>query len=296
MNYITFLFRKAVFAHLLVPLWKNRIQRRKMRNHVMAELCEAYVRDIPVVIPKDAVPERLPKEYIFSMWLQGEEQAPTVVKSCWDSIRRHCTEELVILDADNISNWIDLPEKIMEKWKSGKIKSSHISDLCRVELLWKYGGYWMDATDYMCHPMPEFIAQQPFFIYLGDEMGYSPFIQSCFIRAHAHHPIIGAWREIIRTYLTQHSRVFDYYLIHRLFRHIVLTDGKLSELFAQMPHISQSCTHTVRWRGYWEKPFNAQVFQQLSQEGAFQKLEYKSRSTRKPTKGTFADYIVNGRI
>jgi len=144
--------------------------------------------------------------------------------------------------------------------------------------------------------MPEFIAQQSFFIYLGDELGSSPFIQSCFIRAHSHHPIIGAWREAIRTYLAQHSRVFDYFFVHRLFRHIVLNDEKISEIFAQMPHICHDCTHTVRWWGYWNKPFNEDVYHQLASEGAFQKLEYRSTFAKNPRPGTFADYFVNGKI
>jgi len=296
MNYISFIFRKAFSPHLLVPFWKNRKERRFLRNQVMEELCEAYVKDIPVVIPEDAVPQRLPREYIFSIWLQGEEDAPRVVKSCWDSIRRHCEEELVILDADSILQWIELPSGVLEKWKSGKMKSSHLSDICRVELLWKYGGYWMDATDYMCHPMPEYIVQQPFFIYLGDEMGYSPFVQSCFIRAHAHHPVIGAWREAIHTYLAKHSKVFDYFFIHRLFRHMVLNNSDISELFAQMPHINHLCTHSVRWGGYWEKTFDDETLGRLVSEGAFQKLEYKSASVRSPQFGTFADYFVNGKV
>jgi hypothetical protein len=296
MNYISFLFRKAIFAHLLVPFWKSRKERRILRNQAMSELCEAFVKDIPVVVPIETVPECLPKEYVFSIWLQGEEQAPKIVKSCWDSIRRYCTAELVVLDASSIGNWIDLPSVIWEKWKSGRIKPAHFSDICRVELLWKYGGYWMDATDYMCHPMPEFIIQEPFFVYLGDETGTSPFIQNCFIRAYAHHPVIGAWRQIILTYWEQHSKAFDYFLPHRLFRHIVLSNTYVSELFNQMPHICHDCTHRVRWGGYWELPFNEKKFQQLSSEGAFQKLEYKSNSAKSPYKGTLADYIVNGRI
>lgn len=294
MNYFSYLFKKAVSVHLLVPFWMDKLQRRHIRNQVLTDLCEAYVKDLPVVVPQDAVPERLSKEYVFSIWLQGEDQAPKVVKSCWESIRRHSLEELVILDAENISSWIDLPESFLKKWKKGKIKPCHVSDFCRVELLWKYGGYWMDATDYMCHPMPEFITQQPFFIYLGDDEGYSPFVQNCFIRAHAHHPIIGAWREMLRTYWTKHSWAFDYFLPHRLLRHIVLNNEGIAELFAEMPHICHTCTHVLWWGGYRDKPFDEEIFQQITSEVAFQKLEYKSNFARNPYPGTFADYVVNG--
>jgi hypothetical protein len=296
MNCLSFIIRKAFFAHLLVPFWKDRRERRLLRNRVMAELCESYVSDLPFIIPQDATPRRMPREYVFSIWLQGEEQAPRIVKSCWDSIRRHCNEELVILDAKTIPAWIDLPAGILAQWQSSRMKPCHFTDICRLELLWKYGGYWMDATDYMCHPVPEEIASQPFFLYMGDKEEYSPFVQNCFIRAYAHHPIIGAWKEMLLLYWERHSRAFDYFLPHRLLRHVVMNDSTIAALFAQMPHICHNCTHTVRWGGFWEKPFDKETFSKLAAEGAFQKLEYKSASARNPEPGTLADYFVNGRV
>ena len=296
MNCLSFIIRKAFFAHLLVPFWKDRRERRLLRNRVMAKLCESYVSDLPVIIPQDATPRRMPREFVFSIWLQGEEQAPRIVKSCWDSIRRHCNEELVILDAKTIPDWIDLPSGILAQWQSGRMKPCHFTDICRLELLWKYGGYWMDATDYMCHPVPEEIACQPFFLYMGDKEEYSPFVQNCFIRAYAHHPIIGAWKEMLRLYWVHHSRAFDYFLPHRLLRHVVMNDSTIAAFFAQMPHICHNCTHTVRWGGFWEKPFDKETFSKLAAEGAFQKLEYKSASACNPEPGTLADYFVNGRV
>ena len=296
MNYFSFIIRKALFAHLLVPFWMNRKERRALRNRVMTELCEAYVKDLPVVVPENAVPERSPKEYIFSMWLQGEQNAPRIVKSCWESVRRNCNEELVVLDSDSIGSWINLPEVVWEKWKSGRMKSCHFTDICRVELLWKYGGYWMDATDYMCHPMNEMIARLPFFLYMGDKEEYSPFVQNCFIRAYAHHPIIGAWKEMLRLYWEHHSKAFDYFLPHRLLRYVVMNNSIIAGLFDQMPHVCHNCTHTIRWGGNWDKPFDAALCSQLTAEGAFQKLEYKSASARNPFPDTFADYFVNGKV
>lgn len=294
MNFFCFKLKRVFLNRLFVPFWKSKKERWVRRNRITAELSEQYLKDMPVVVPSDVIPERMPKEYVFSMWLQGETKAPKIVKSCWESIRRHSDKELVILDADNISQWIDLPEDFLFRWRKGKIKACHVADLCRVELLWKYGGYWMDATDYMCHPMPEFIDNEPFFMYMGDEEWHF-FIQNCFIRAYAHHPIMGAWREIIRLYWEQHTRAFDYFLPHRLFRHMVLSNARISEMFSKMPHICHCCTH-VLWWNYRDKPFDEKTFRKITSDGAFQKLEYKSLSAKEPRPGTFADYVVNGRI
>lgn len=293
MNYICYKLKKVFLNRIFVPFWKSKKQRWVRRNRIIAELSEQYLRKMPVVVPENCIPERLPKEYIFSIWLQGEENAPKIVKSCWESIRRHSEKELVVLDADSINQWIDLPEDFLNRWRAGKIKACHVADLCRVELLWKYGGYWMDATDYMCHPIPEFIDREPFFMYMSDAE-WNFFIQNCFIRSYAHHPIMGAWREIIRAYWKQHTRAFDYFLPHRLFRHMVLGDARISEMFSKMPQICHECTHSLWWN-YRDKPFDERTFWEITSEGAFQKLEYNSLSARKPRPGTFADYVVNGR-
>ncbi len=46
-------------------------------------------------------------------------------------------------------NYIDLPENIIEKYKSGIIDFIKFSDIVRVTLLAKYGGVWLDSTIYI---------------------------------------------------------------------------------------------------------------------------------------------------
>ena len=82
MNYVWFKLKKVFLNRLFVPFWWSKRERWVRRNRITAELSEQYLRDMPVTVPENCVPERLPKEYIFSIWLQGEDAAPKVVKSC----------------------------------------------------------------------------------------------------------------------------------------------------------------------------------------------------------------------
>lgn len=126
------------------------------------------------------------EEKIFSIWLQGKEKAPEIVKACWASIKANCSNELVILDEETLGEWISIPERIIKKWKDGKIRHAHFTDICRVELLYKYGGIWFDSTCFVNSGIPDWVIQQDFFVYLsGDSFipGYYSFIQNCFIRA-----------------------------------------------------------------------------------------------------------------
>ena len=84
---------------------------------------------------------------VWFCWLQGLEQAPPLVKLCYEALRQKLPDrEIVVIDAKNVFDYITLPEEIVEKWKRGIIGPAHFSDLIRLELLVRYGGYWIDAT------------------------------------------------------------------------------------------------------------------------------------------------------
>ena len=59
---------------------------------------------------------------IWTCWWQGENNLPPVVKRSIQSIRRHCPDyELRIITSDNMQNYIELPDYIMQKHKKGYV-------------------------------------------------------------------------------------------------------------------------------------------------------------------------------
>ena len=84
----------------------------------------------------------------WSCWWQGENEAPDIVKACWGSQRRNLPDsvEHVIITRDNYSNYIQLPNYILEKVENGYITLITLSDIVRASLLYKYGGFWLDST------------------------------------------------------------------------------------------------------------------------------------------------------
>lgn len=84
---------------------------------------------------------------VWFCWLQGIEQAPPVVKACYNSLERHLTDrEIKVIDNKNWREYVELPEYIVKKWEKGRIPAALFSDLLRLELLIKYGGTWVDST------------------------------------------------------------------------------------------------------------------------------------------------------
>lgn len=77
--------------------------------------------------------ENLP---IWVCWLQGEENAPKLVKKCISSIRQHANgHEVIILTENNIKEYIDIPEYIIENAQRGILSRTNFSDIVRFALL-----------------------------------------------------------------------------------------------------------------------------------------------------------------
>ena len=84
---------------------------------------------------------------VWFCWLQGLDDAPEIVKACYNSIKRNIpNREVKVIDAKNWKEYVELPDFIVKKWENGKIPAALFSDLLRLELLIKYGGTWIDST------------------------------------------------------------------------------------------------------------------------------------------------------
>ena len=86
---------------------------------------------------------------IWTMWQQGEAQMPETVKSSLNTIKDFAERngcECHLLTKDNLSDFIDIPADITEKYKKKELSAAHYSDIIRLSLLYQYGGIWMDAT------------------------------------------------------------------------------------------------------------------------------------------------------
>lgn len=290
-------FRLLVEGHLLNPVWDGEEQHRARRCKAFGRILMDYMRknwlqaaaDVPVtpVIRNDN------EERIFTLWLQGEEQAPDIVKSCFASIRKHCTQPLVILDGETVFDWITLPEAIVEKYRAGKIKPAHFADICRVELLHTYGGYWLDSTCYVSAPIPAWITEHDFFVFMAGEKvhGNYSYIQNCFIRARKGSYLLEAWRAMILDYWLHEDRRVDYFQHQVMFRTLVTYNATASKLFGEMAQLDQYPTHLYLYE-YKDLPYDEKVLLKAAEEGFFyQKTSYRDLENIVP--GSFADHLVH---
>lgn len=283
-----------LLGHVFNWFWRPRAKRRQVRSDLIAKVIPHYFkRYLPAAA---AVPLRTPvkddkNEKIFSVWTQGEENAPKLVKACFRSVRRNCKQELIVLDEKTLMDYIKLPDVIMEKRRQGKIKNAHFVDIVRVELLYNYGGFWLDATGFATGPIQDWIIKEDFFVYLAGQTVGSPysFMQNCFIRSRRGAYLLDAWRAMILDYWTHENSNFDYFMHQLLFKTLVENDPRAKKFFAEMPHIDQDPTHALWWL-YRTAPFNQKLFDKVTSESFFQKTTY--RDVKNPKKGTFEDVML----
>ncbi len=290
-----FKLRFLLFGHIFNPLWRSREERREVRNNVKTEGIIRYLREF--YLPRvDSVPDtgvvQSGQEKIFSIWLQGEIQAPPLVRACFDSIRRHCRQELVVLDDTTLGEYIHLPGTIVDKFRKGIIKPAHYADICRVELLYEYGGIWLDSTCFATAPVPQWMLDEDMFVYLAGKVvdcHYS-YMQNCFIRARKGSWLLAAWRRMILDYWMEENSHLDYFQHQLMFKTLVNHNPKAAALFARMPHVDQDPTHLL-WYTIREDKWSEEAFRNATSGSFFQKTTYMD--ARHPVPGTVMYEMIN---
>ena len=88
------------------------------------------------------------QNYIWIFWWQDIEDAPEIVKKCFNKIKLY-NLNVKLITKNNYKEYVSIPEYIIELLENGKITLTHFSDILRFNLLADYGGLWLDATIYI---------------------------------------------------------------------------------------------------------------------------------------------------
>lgn len=94
---------------------------------------------------------------IWTMWWQGEENAPLVIKECINSMRLYSNNHpVIVLSEQNYKDYIKLPDNILKRFNEGindntglskcTLDRTKLSNFIRLYVLSNYGGVWADAS------------------------------------------------------------------------------------------------------------------------------------------------------
>ncbi len=100
---------------------------------------------------------------IWVSWMQGYDEAPELVQKCIDSIKESTKHPVYLIESNNLKEYTDIPDYIMEKYEKKIITNAQFSDILRMNLLSRHGGLWIDATVFVPGGIPESIFEEKFY-------------------------------------------------------------------------------------------------------------------------------------
>lgn len=218
---------------------------------------------------------------IWLCWLQGEKEAPIIVQKCIESIRKNKPDgfEVVIITEKNMHHYIRFPEYMIEKSTAGMITRTHMSDLIRTELLYQYGGLWIDATVYCSREIPRYLCEGDIFAFRWSLFDQSVLkISSWWIYAKQRSPVLQDLRNLLFVYWKYERTMRDYYLFHIAFSVVVDHNSANAAYFSSMAYVNNSNPHVL----YGKMPFtfDEREWKIINDLSPVHKLSYKRKFMR----------------
>lgn len=215
---------------------------------------------------------------IWICWWQGIENAPDIVKSCVNSIKKNTeSHEIIIITEENYHEFVEFPAWLEEKKKNGIISRTHYSDLLRLEILSRYGGLWLDSTFYCSNKCIDEIFEKG--VWSIKRPGYMHCSIAC--GQFANYSLASDWdnrkvyaiiRDFLIYYWQENTGIIDYLLTDYL---IVLASKYNIEVKQQLEKIEPNnprCDDLFKILG---RPFDEAEWEELRKDTGLFKLSWK---------------------
>ncbi len=163
-------------------------------------------------VPSEEIPKR-----IWTLWWKGE--MPIIPATCVKRLQTISGYETILLTKENISKYIDISD-IINLYESGSISIQFMSDIIRMRLLRKYGGFWCDSTIAVANPdfFDKVRSKCCFFsIKLAEFQDWSSvtkgFVSSYFWGSCPNNPFFSYVDDMFTYFIKKHEKIIDYFQI-----------------------------------------------------------------------------------
>lgn len=228
---------------------------------------------------------------IWICWFQGIENAPELVKACYNSVvKNYNDKEIIVLTEENYKQYVDIPEYILKKWEKGYITFAHFSDILRIELLSKYGGLWLDSTIFTTK-RSELVFNEniELFVYkqvdLDRKNPLSIVASSWLMYSNKNNNIINLTKKLLHEYWKNYNHIINYNLIHLFF---TLSTEVYKDEWNKVPTFNNISPHILQFE--LNDDFEEVRFNQIRGMSDFHKLNWRIKSENK---NSYYNYIVD---
>lgn len=229
-------------------------------------------------------------QIIWQYWAQGYDKIPEVVSKCLKSVEEWKEDYILIrLNDNNLSEYINLPNYILEKKEKGIIPLAQFSDILRVCLLSVYGGVWLDATILLTGPIPKRYKEIDFFAYQRDpnepnqkywenayayyygwSNGFKVNMLNAVIFANKDSVVVKEIALLLLSYWKNNDRLPDYFFFQILFD--TLINGTLK---GHNCPIESDCTPHLLQQSINDPKFNLYTKVEILKKTSIHKMTYK---------------------
>jgi mannosyltransferase OCH1-like enzyme len=225
---------------------------------------------------------------IWTMWLQGLDNAPEIIQKCMANIQKHYGDEVIIITNENMSHFLDIPHFMIEKNKKGIISNTHYSDIVRFLLIEKYGGLWLDSTTFLLGNIPDYIRYADVFFYkvANDKIMGSINVMA----AKPHHPIICKTISLMLEYWKNENRTISYSITMMLLAMAIHSSQEMESIWNSVPSVNCNNKDLLLQKLFDE--YDAKHIEVMKQLSMIQKLSYKFSKENYELQGTFYDVLV----
>lgn len=241
------------------------------------------------------ISEETPK-VIWQFWWQGVEVAPPVVKRCLESVKYFMGDyEIVVLDKNNLEEYIKLDEVIKRKHDQGIINHTHFSEYVRVKLLAERGGIWIDSTVFLSGRIPSEILTARFFIFKSGPFALSEEIprstdflrpisdfahgsgrllpSTWFLVARQGSPIHALNVKFLEAYWRKENRQFLYFIQHVFITYAICANEYCRREFVSAPLYLNYRPHYLMFRR--EELADRELVKRIFAASSIHKMTYK---------------------
>lgn len=265
---------QKIFCLFLIKInfSNDELQALEIRYKKFTKLEKKYSKFLENIKYEKNLSKDKTNDNIWILWMQGIDKAPDVVRECISTVKFHMKDKKIhIVTQENLLNYIELPDFIMNKWKKGIITNAHLSDIIRTELLIKYGGTWIDATTYLTAPIPQYFYNENCFMYRCKYKGdISIRYNSWLIYAEKDNRLLKVTKDLLYRYWQKENRLKEYFLWHFF---MTMAVQKYPEDEREIPYFSDEMSHMLQYSLL--KNFDSKYWNEIKKLSSVHKLTYK---------------------
>ena len=236
------------------------------------------------------ITEKIKKNYIWIFWWQDIENAPEIVKKCFNKLKSY-NLNVKLITKNNYKEYVSIPKYIIELLENNKITLTHFSDILRFNLLADYGGLWLDATIYILdeNKINEILEQNFYTIKLrkcqrrivskGLWTGYC-------MGGNKNNVLFLFMKEFFNEYWKNHSILIDYFLIDYM---ISIGYNEISDIKNQIDKNQYNNEDVNLLMENINNIYDDKLYKKIIRDNPIQKLSYKRDIEKKGN--TFYDYL-----